>query len=47
MISSPLNDTRLNVSTAMKPRTTDPFWAFGVIVSVIFPDLPAPSVNGV
>src|ERR1700722_11266680 len=45
--SSPLEVAWLKVSTAMKPRTTVPLAALGVMVSVMVPDWPGASVSGV
>src|ERR1700689_3180260 len=47
MSSSPLDVALLKVSTAMKPLTTVPSAAFGVMVRVMVPDWPGASVSGV
>src|SRR6516164_2828597 len=47
IIWSPEIVTRFSVSTPMKPRTTVPFGAFGVMVSVIVAVWPGPMLTGV
>src|SRR5882724_6533756 len=47
VISSPLSEARLKVSTAMKPRTTEPLAAVGVKVTAMVPDWPGARLIGV